>query len=101
MIHRLQGIYKSFLREPLWFKILSSSTLLAAIVFSSSVFSDIGYYQSGAKLAAAIFFAAYGIKFRRNPRIFVLFFAMVLICIYLAWTNLGQSVSAPLKGSIM
>jgi len=89
MIQRIKGMYKLFLREPLWFKILISSTLLVAIIFSSSVFADIGYYQSGAKLAAAIFFASYGIKFRRNPRLFVLFLAMALICMYLAWTNFG------------
>lgn len=87
MIQSIKGMYKMFLREPLWFKILISSTLLFAIVFSSSYFSDHSYFQSVAKLAAAVFFFSYGIKFRRNTRISVMFFALTVLCIYLAWNN--------------
>ena len=84
----MQGIkfmYRQFLREPLWFKVLVSSTLLIAIIFSNTFFSDKGYYQSVAKLAAAVFFSAYGIKFRRNTLISLIFFALAVMCIYLSW----------------
>lgn len=84
-------MYKQFLREPLWFKILIFSTLLVAIVFSNSFFSDNGYYQSAAKFAAAIFFSSYGIKFRRNPQLSVIFFALTILCIYLSWDNFNQA----------
>lgn len=80
-------MYSLFLSEPLWFKVLISSTLLGAIVFSSSFFSDEGYYQSVAKLAAAVFFTAYGIKFRRNTRTSVIFFAVAVLCLYLSWQH--------------
>lgn len=54
-MQRIIGMYKQFLWEPLWFKILIIASLLAAVVFSSSFFADHGYYQSIAKIAAAIF----------------------------------------------
>jgi len=79
-------MYRQFLREPLWFRLLIPTTLLISILFSSSFFSS-GYYQSGAKLAAAIFFCSYGIKMRRNLRISVLFFALTLLCIYLSYDS--------------
>jgi hypothetical protein len=78
-------MYKQFLREPLWFKVLIPLTLLASILFSSSFFSNHVYYQSIAKLAAAIFFCSYGIKMRRNRQISVIFFAITVLCIFLAW----------------
>ncbi|MDF2651241.1 MAG: hypothetical protein K0Q73_7046 [Paenibacillus sp.] len=90
-MQRIKFMYKQFLREPLWFKILISSTLLAAIVFSSSFFSHNGYYQSIAKFAAAIFFTSYGIKFRKNTRVSVIFFALTILCIYLSWVNFDQA----------
>ena len=83
----IKFMYKQFLKEPLWFKILIPTTLLISIIFSSSFFSNNGYYQSGAKLAAAIFLCAYGIKMRRNPRISAIFFVLVVICIYLSWSS--------------
>ncbi|MCR2803285.1 hypothetical protein [Paenibacillus soyae] len=84
-MQRIKMMYKLFLSEPLWFKILIVSMLLIAIIFSGSSFN--GYYQSAAKLAAAIFFLSYGIKFRRSTRIAVLFFAVALISLYLSWDN--------------
>jgi len=90
MIQTIKGMYKLFLREPLWFKILISSTLFVAIVLSSSFFSD-GYYHSVAKLAAAVFFTSYGIKFRRNTRISVMFFALAVLCFYLSWGEFPQA----------
>jgi hypothetical protein len=80
-------MYRVFLREPLWFKILIFTTLLISIIFSSSYFSDYAYYQSCSKLAAAIFFGAYGIKMRRNLQVSVIFFAVAALCIYLSWHN--------------
>jgi hypothetical protein len=73
-----------FLNEPLWFKILISVTFLASIILSNSIFSNHAYLQSCSKLAAAIFFCAYGIKFRRNFRTALIFFACTVICIYLS-----------------
>ncbi|MGF7046782.1 hypothetical protein J2T13_001280 [Paenibacillus sp. DS2015] len=87
-MQQIKFMYKQFLREPLWFKLLILTTLLISIIFSSSSFSNNGYYQSGAKLAAAIFLCAYGIKMRRNPKIAAIFFILVAICIYLIWVNL-------------
>lgn len=85
MKQRFTFMYRQFLREPLWFKLLISMTLLIAIVFSSSFLSYSDYYQSIAKLAAAIFFIAYGVKFRRNTRISVIFFVVAILCMYLSW----------------
>lgn len=81
---RIKFMIKQFLKEPLWFKILISATLLSSIIFSSSFFSDKSTYQSVSKLAAAIFFCAYGIKMRRNRVNSALLFAAAIICVYLA-----------------
>ena len=74
---------KMFLNEPLWFKILISVTLLASIILSSSIFSNHTYLQSFSKLAAAIFFCAYGIKFRRIFKTALILFVCSGICIFL------------------
>jgi len=84
----IKVMIKVFLKEPLWFKLLISITFLASIILSSSFFSNQNYLQSCSKLAAAIFFCAYGIKFRRNLKIALLFFACTVICIYLAIISL-------------
>jgi hypothetical protein len=86
-MQRIRFMFKQFLKEPLWFKILIPTTLLISIIFSSSYFSDNGYYESSAKLAAAVFLGAYGIKMRRNRQISALFFVLVVICIYLSWDS--------------
>jgi amino acid permease len=70
----IKFMFKQFLKEPLWFKILISSTFLISIIFSSSIFSDNAYFQSLSKLAAAIFFITYGIKLRSNRVTSVIFF---------------------------
>ncbi|RKP58076.1 hypothetical protein D7Z26_00795 [Cohnella endophytica] len=85
-MQRIKFMYKQFLREPLWFRLFISTTLLISIIFSSSIFTN-GYYKSYAKLAAAIFFCAYGINMRRNVRISILFFALALVCIFLSYNN--------------
>ena len=82
---QMKFMYKHYLSEPLWFKILTLTTLLISIIFSS--FNN-GYYQSCAKLAAAIFFCTYGFKFRNNTKVCVLFFALMILCIYLSWNSL-------------
>lgn len=87
-MQQLKGFYIQFLREPLWFKALILTTLLLSIVFSSSAFSEQGYYQSIAKLAIAIFFVAYGVKLRGNRKIAVAFFFLAMISIYLSWNSL-------------
>lgn len=73
---------ENFLAEPWWFRLLISTTLLISIIFSAW---DGAIYQSGAKLAAAIFFVAYGIKFRHSRVIAILFFAAAVISLYLSW----------------
>lgn len=80
----IKFMIKQFLMEPLWFKILVSTTLLSSIIFSSSFFSNNAYYQSGSKLTAAIFFCAYGIKMRRNLLNSVFLFTAAIVCIYLS-----------------
>ncbi|TXK80935.1 hypothetical protein [Paenibacillus sp. N3.4] len=85
MMQRIRFMYKQFLREPLWFKALVIITLLISFIFSSSSFTEQPYYQSISKLAAAIFFLAYGMKFRRNRMMFVLFCIGALLCLYLSW----------------
>lgn len=90
-MQQLKGFYIQFLRERLWFKALILSTLLLSIVFSSSAFSERGYYQSISKLAIAIFFVAYGVKLRSNRKIAIVFFFLALISIYLSWNSLDFS----------
>lgn len=84
-MQRIKFMLKQFLREPMWFKILILTTLLISIIFSSSSFSNHAYYQSGSKLAAAIFFVAYGFKMRRSRVTSVLFFILAVLCIVLSF----------------
>ncbi|MEH7114049.1 hypothetical protein V7124_16945 [Neobacillus niacini] len=83
-MQRIKWMIQLFLNEPLWFKLLICLTLLASIIFSSSFFSNNLLYQGISKLAAAIFFGAYGFKFRMNRLTSILFFAVAAICIFLA-----------------
>lgn len=83
----LKFMFKQFMREPLWFKILIAAALLISIIFSSAFFSYNPYYEVFSKLAAAIFFCTFGIKFRRSRQTAVIFFAVTAICIYLSWQN--------------
>ena len=83
-MQRIKFMIQLFLKEPLWFKMLISITLLTSIIFSSSFFSDIPIYQGISKLAAAIFFCAYGFKFKMNRLTSILFFTAAAICIYLS-----------------
>ncbi|PFN76199.1 hypothetical protein COJ85_32965 [Bacillus sp. AFS076308] len=83
-MHQIKLMIKVFLNEPLWFKILISITLLASIVLSSSFFSNHAYLRSGSKLAAAIFFCAYAIKFRKNFKTALLFYTCSVGCIFLS-----------------
>lgn len=82
-MHRIKLMIKVFLNEPLWFKILISITFLASIILSSSFFSNHAYLRSCSKFAAAIFFCAYAIKFRKNFKTAILFYACSVICIFL------------------
>jgi hypothetical protein len=84
-------MFQLFLIEPLWFRILISTTLLISLVFSSSFFSDHAYFQSISKLAAAIFFSAYGYKMRRNRVNSVLFFSLAGVCLYLSWLAISPA----------
>lgn len=83
-MQRISFFLKHFLKEPLWFKVLVVSALVISIVFSSSFFSNNIFYYSISKLAAAVFFFAYGIKLRSNVKIAVLFFVIAGICIYIS-----------------
>lgn len=73
-----------FMNEPLWFKILITVTFLGTIILSASYFSTYPYLQSGSKLAAAIFFGAFAIKFKWHFKIALLFSVLSVICIFLA-----------------
>lgn len=86
----LKFMYYQFIREPLWFKVLISLTLLASILFSSSMFSDYAYSNIIAKLAAAILFCSYGIKMHRNRQISVIFFVLTVLSIILALIQFSQ-----------
>ncbi|WP_409305118.1 hypothetical protein [Peribacillus sp. SCS-155] len=86
---RLKFTVKQFLKEPLWFKILIIATLLVSVVFSSSYFSEHAYFEAVSKLAAAVFFCTYGIKFRRNVKTSVTFFAVGLAAIILSITAIS------------
>jgi len=83
-MQRVKFMYRQFISEPLWYKFTVITMLLIAIIFSSSVFSDNAYLQSLAKLAAAIFFAIYGVRFRRTRRLVIIFFGLSLVCLFLA-----------------
>jgi hypothetical protein len=83
-LRMIQFMFKQFLKEPLWFKVLIITTLLASIVFSGSYFSNNPFYESVSKLAAAIFFISYGIKFRKNLLTSVLLVAVAIVPIILA-----------------
>lgn len=83
-MQQMRLMFLQFLKEPLWFKILIPTTLLISIVFSSSLFAENAIFQVYSKLAAAIFFCAYGIKFRSNLEIFLIFFTLAGICIFLS-----------------
>jgi hypothetical protein len=87
-MHRIKFMMKMFLTEPLWFKILISITFLASIILSSSFYSNHPYLRSCSKLAAAIFFCAYAIKFRRNFKTAILFYACSVLCIFLSIRSL-------------
>jgi carbon starvation protein CstA len=82
-MQRLKFMIKHFFSEPMWFKMLILATLLISVIFSSSYFSYNASYQVLAKLAAAIFFGAYGIKLRNNRKVSVMFFSLAAICIYI------------------
>lgn len=82
---RMKFFLLLFLQEPLWFKLLIITTLLASIIFSSSLFSYNGFFDSLSKLATAVFFGAYGFKLRRSRRNSAILFIASAICLYLAW----------------
>ena len=83
-MQRIKFMVTQFLNEPLWFKILISTSLLISIIFSSSYFSNTAYFQSYSKLAAAIFFCAYGMKMRKSLRTSIILFTSAVLCIYLS-----------------
>lgn len=85
---QIQSLFRLLWREPLWFRVVLGVSLLASIVFSSSAFPLEGYAGSVSKLAAAIFFSAFGMIMRRNRRVFLLFIAVTVLCLYLAWDAL-------------
>lgn len=84
-IQRINLMYKHYLAQPLWFKILTLSAFLISILFSSL---NNDYYQSGSKLAAALFFGAYGYNMWNNKKVCAIFFGLMVLCIYLAWSSL-------------
>lgn len=85
-MQRFKFMYKQFLKEPLWFKILVLTSLIVAIVCSYSGFPN--PVQSVAKLAVAIFFVTYAIKFRRLVKVSVVFYVLAVVSLYAAWNVL-------------
>ena len=81
-MQRIKFMWKQFLRQPAWFKLVISITFLASIIFSSSYFSGNDYYESISKLAAAIFFGVCGYKTRRNRQ------TSIILCILAAFSLL-------------
>jgi hypothetical protein len=77
-------MFKQFLKEPLWFKVLIITSLVVSIVFSNSYFSHNPIYESASKLAAAVFFIVYGIKFRKNLLTFIILFTAAVVSIILS-----------------
>ena len=88
-LKRIKLFFLTFLQEPLWFKLLVSSTFLASVIFSSTFFSYNAYYVSGAKVAAAIFLGAYGFKMRRIRKYSIPLFILSGISLFLAWIMLA------------
>lgn len=84
IMRRLKFIYRFYLRQPLWFRILAPAALLASIFFSSSFFADESLYDGWAKLAAAIFFGAWGSRLRSNRQLLIVFCALAALSLYLA-----------------
>jgi len=83
-MRRIHSFYKLFLREPLWFRMVVVISLLMSIVLSSSAFSLGGYSESVSKLAATVFFGAFGVNMWRNRRISLIFFAIAVLCLYVS-----------------
>ncbi|MEN8698084.1 hypothetical protein [Bacillus infantis] len=79
-----------FLREPLWFKILITGSLLLSILFSSSVFSDDSIFQGASKAAAAVFFVAWGIKLKASRGAAAAMFLTSAVCLVLAASAVYQ-----------
>jgi len=84
-MQRIKFMFKHFLREPLWFRLLITTTFMISIVFSSSLFN--AYYQSSAKLAAAVFFITFAIKLRRSRWRSAVLYAGAIVCLYLSWQH--------------
>jgi hypothetical protein len=85
-MQRTKFMVKHFLNQPLWFKILVTSTFLISIIFSSSFFSNQAVYESFSKLAAAVFFGTCGYKMRGNLKTAVILFGAAAICLILSIT---------------
>ena len=83
-MQRIKFMMKHFLHQPLWFKIMATSTFLISIIFSSSFFSNQTVYESCSKLTAAVFFGAYGFKMRGNLKTAVILFGAAAICLVLS-----------------
>ncbi|CAI6086455.1 hypothetical protein [Cohnella sp. JJ-181] len=83
-MQRLKFMFRLFLRQPLWFKILAPAALLASIVLSGSRFGEDAGYDGGAKLAAAVFFGLWAIQLRGNRRLSLIFLALAALSLYLA-----------------
>ncbi|WP_217592540.1 hypothetical protein [Cohnella sp. GbtcB17] len=90
-MQRLKFIYRFFLIQPLWFRVLAPAALLLSILLSSSTFGEDAAYKGGAKLAAAVFFGLWGIPFRRNRQLAIIFFALAALSLYLAVNTFVQA----------
>ncbi|WP_409289157.1 hypothetical protein [Peribacillus sp. SCS-37] len=83
-MRRIRSMAKQFLKEPLWFRIIIITSFIAAIVFSSSFFKEKSFYDGFSKSAAAIIFASYFVKFKRNTYTAAILAACAILSIYLS-----------------
>lgn len=77
-------MWRQFLKQPGWFKLVIIITFLVSIIFSSTYFSENDNYEGISKLAAAIFFWLWGYKTRRNRQTSNILFILAAICTLLA-----------------
>ncbi|WP_409297884.1 hypothetical protein V1498_07315 [Peribacillus sp. SCS-26] len=83
-MRRFRFMAGQFLKEPLWFRIMIITSFIAAVVFSSSYFKEKSFYDGLSKSAAAIIFASYFVKFRRNRSTAAILAACAILSIYLS-----------------
>ncbi|WP_277586113.1 hypothetical protein [Psychrobacillus antarcticus] len=83
-MQRIKFMWRQFLKQPGWFKLVIIITFLVSIIFSSTYFSGNDNYEGISKLAGAIFFWLWGYNTRRNRQTSNVLFILAAICTLLA-----------------